>query len=492
MLPLKVKFNLSSFIIAHKDGSRETFDSSLADAYASLKDGDIVAYSNLGKPYQDTPFMSWVPVIIDADNLHDARPVIRQLSKEHALAVGRLSSKQVVLAFPLNRNFPVAGSDRLDYMMVYQALLSYYAGVVKTTAKDAGVELKVHRMPFLTTPASETVNPVQEALRFTKANASLKEELGKAKHVNDTKRVAELKKALSTSTIPTSPKMNPFQMMDRFMSHGDYNRTLIVSKAIHYSCLTRSFVSNFNHNLNYANAVNSEVEHLLFSLVKAVYLHYQKDTKEAENTLRDMGKTVERMNPYDGSWDTSFEELVQEPYQVYGLKQEWSLKFHDSKTWIVPTETLMKMIRADISDIKKPNIRMITVGKKDEKKRPKAEMVSNYQLEIVNPRICGHSLAYNRVSKQIEFLHAIDTQYVHARYEKRDDDGTVTDVDRNRAFPLDDKVIGQIETGLEQVEGNVISQHGMLKAITAVAQQNSYDPVSSYIDSLPAGTAKNA
>lgn len=133
---------------------------------------------------------------------------------------------------------------------------------------------------------------------------------------------------------------------------------------------------------------------------------------------------------------------------------------------------------------------MITVGKKDEKKRPKAGMVSNYQLEIVNPRICGHSLAYNRVSKQIEFLHAIDTQYVHARYEKRDDDGTVTDVDRNRAFPLDDKVIGQIETGLEQVEGNVISQHGMLKAITAVAQQNSYDPVSSYIDSLPAWDGK--
>ena len=64
MLPLKVKFNLSSFIIAHKDGSRETFDISLADAYASLKDGDIVAYSNLGKPYQDTPFMSWAPSLL--------------------------------------------------------------------------------------------------------------------------------------------------------------------------------------------------------------------------------------------------------------------------------------------------------------------------------------------------------------------------------------------------------------------------------------------
>ena len=114
MLPLDVKFNLNSFVIMHADESRDIFDGSLSDAYSSLKDGDMVAYSNLGPNYVRPPYMSWVPVIVDAKNLHDIRPAIRKLSSKQALAVGRLSNKQVVLVFPLNRNFKVNGSDKLN------------------------------------------------------------------------------------------------------------------------------------------------------------------------------------------------------------------------------------------------------------------------------------------------------------------------------------------------------------------------------------------
>lgn len=485
MLPLETKFKLNSFVISHADGTTDTFDGSLSDAYASLNDGDSLAYSNLGKKYQGKSFMSWVPVIVDAENLHGIRPIIRKLSKEHGLAVGRLSPKQVVIVFPLDRNVPVAGSDTIDYQTIYQSLLSYFDGVMKNTAKEADVNLTVHRAPYLLTPSSESIHLVQDALGIARANVSLRQEIADDKHKNGGKRVAELQKAISD--ISTNPKLKQFKMMEKFLGNASDERTLEVSKAIHYSALTTSFFNGGNG--AYRQRVNSETEHQLFLLVKAVYLYNHKNDKNAKNTLAEMGRTVERLNPYDGSWSTHFEELTQNPYEVYGLKKDWSLNFHDGYPWIVPTDTLMKMLRADISGIEKPQISMIMTGS-DKDRHPKAGMTSNYQIEITDPRICGHALAYNRVSKQVVFLHAIDTRFVHARYEEKDPDGTVTAVDRHRAFPLTDAVIGQIRTGLEQIEGNVINKSSMLEAISTVARQNSYDPVSSYIDALPAWDGK--
>lgn len=505
MLPLKVKFNLNSFTIAHKDGSSEVFDGSLADAYASLKDGDSISYSDLGDKYKKTPYMSWVPVIIDAENMHDVRPVIRKLSKEHGLAVGRLSSKQVVLIFPLDRSFPVAGNDVTDYRTVYQSLLSYYAGVVKNTAKDAGVDLKVHRMPFLKTPKSEPYAFLQKVMRSAayyaelkhdvkayKHNATLYENKGKhdeAKTYKDkADQAAKQIKHISDHLleIPYQPVWKYAQML---VGNGNDEHMQYILNSLQYSYVAKHL---YDHEAFPDNDQNEEREwakeetyNQISTILYKAYTSLDKSDEERDKHFNSLlRKAVASIHPYDGSWNVDFADVIPEPDSEYGLKQEWGLKFHDGHQWVVPTDTLMKMLRADISGIKRPAINMITTGD-GKHKHVKAGMTSNYQLELVDPRICGHSLAYNRVSKQIEFLHAIDTQYVHARYTKRDDDGDVSYVDRNRAFPLDDDAIAQIKTGLEQVEGNVVNKSSMLEAISTVARQNAYDPVSSYIDSLP-------
>ena len=511
MLPSNVKFNLNSFIISHNDGSRDTFDGSLSDAYASLKDGDRVAYSNLGDKYQGKPFMSWVPVIIDAENLHGIRPVVRKLSKEHALAVGRLSSKQVVLVFPLDRNFPVQGNDLTDYQTVYQALLSYYAGVVKNTAKDAGVKNKVHRAQFLKTPKSDPYGFLQAIMLRAARNAQLKEEAKVAKRTatlasnkdktdransyaakadQARKKIKHISEHLLE--LPYQPVCKYAQML---VGTGSDDQMQCILNSLQYSYVAKHFYDHDsfpdNDQIEEREWAKEETYEEISSIIYKAYLALDPSDKDRDKHFSTLlRKAVANIHPYDGSWSTDFADVTPEPDTQYGLKQEWKLNFHDGEPWITPTDALMKMIRADISDIKKPNIHMITTGE-GKHKRPKAGMTSNYQLELVDPRICGHSLAYNRVSKQVEFLHAIDTQYIHARYEERDDDGTITNVDRNRAFPLSDDTIAQIKTGLEQVEGNVVNKSSMLEAISAVAKQNSYDPVKSYIYALPAWDGKD-
>lgn len=510
MLPLETKFNLNSFIISHKDGSHDTFDGSLADAYASLKDGDMVAYSNLGGKYQGKSFMSWVPVIIDAENMHDVRPVIRKLSKDHGLAVGRLSSKQVVLIFPLDRNFPVAGNDITDYWTVYQSLLAYYSGVVKNTAKDTGVDLKVHRMPFLKTPKSDPYDFLQTIMRTTAHNANLKADirLYGAKRSNASKNgetdivkqyeaeIAKAKKGIKHVSehlmdLPYQPTYKYAQML---VGAGYDEQMQYILNSMQFSYVSEHFCDptfSGNENNQRREWASEETYKEISAIIYKAYMELDPSDKERGkhfDTL--LHKSVATIHPYDGSWSTDFADVTPEPDTQYGLKQEWKLNFYDGKPWITPTDALMKMIRADISGIKKPNIKMIMTGS-DKHPRPKAGMTSNYQLELVSPKICGHALAYNKVSKQVEFLHAIDTQYVHARYEERDDDGMVTSVDRNRAFPLTDGIIAQIKTGLEQVEGNVVNKSSMLEAISTVAKQNSYDPVKSYIDALPQWDGKD-
>lgn len=509
MLPLKVKFNLNSFVISHKDGTTDTFDGTISDAYASLKEGDMVAYSNLGGKYEGKPFMSWAPVIVDAENLHGIRPIIRKISKHHALAVGRISPKQIVLIFPLDRNFPVAGNDVTDYRTVYQALLSYYTGVVKNMAKDSGIDLKVHRAPFLKTPKSDPYSFLQTIMRTTSHNAILKADIrvyyakrreASKNHEDDIVKkyeaeIAKAKKGIKRVSehlmdLPYQPVYKYAQML---VGAGSDDQMQYILNSMQFSYVSGHFCDpafSGNGNIKRREDAADETYKEVSAIIYKAYMEIDPSNKDRDKHFDHLlNNAVSTVHPYDGSWTIDFADVTPEPYTQYGLKKDWKLNFHDGKPWVTPTDTLMKMIRADISDIKKPNIKMIMTG--DGKRRhPKSGMVSNYQLEIVSPRICGHSLAYNLVSKQVEFLHAIDTEYVHAQYEKRDNDGTITAVDRNRAFPLDDKVIGQIETGLEQIEGNVISQHAMLKAITAVAQQNSYDPVSSYINALPAWDGK--
>lgn len=511
MLPLKVKFNLNSFIISHKDVSRDTFDGSLSDAYASLKDGDMVSYSNLGKKYQHQNYMSWVPVIIDAKNLHDVRPVIRKLSKEHGLAVGRLSSKQVVLVFPLDRNFPAQGHDRLDYLTVYQALLSYYTSVVKNTAKDAKIALTVHRAPFLKTPKSDPYAFLQTVMLSAARNAQLKEEVKVYKHnatlasnkghadkaslyTSEAAQAQEKIKHISEHLLEL-PYQPVYKLAQMLVGDGSDDQMQYVLKSMQFSYVAKHFYDyeSFppgNEHVEEREWAKEETYKEISSIIYKAYMALDPSSKDRDkhfNTL--LREAVTTVHPYDGSWDVEFADVTPEPATEYGLRKEWKLHFHDGKPWITPTDALMKMIRADVSGIKKHSIKMVMTGS-EKHPHPKAGMTSNYQLEIVNPRICGHSLAYNRVSKQVEFLHAIDTQYIHARYEERDDDGTVTAVDRNRAFPLSDITIAQIKTGLEQVEGNVVNKSSMLEAISAVARQNGYDPVKSYIDALPAWDGK--
>lgn len=510
MLPLETKFKLNSFTISHKDGSRDTFDGSLSDAYASLKEGDSLAYSNLGKKYQRKNFMSWVPVIIDAENLHDVRPVIRKLSKDHALAVGRLSSKQIVLIFPLDRNFPVAGNDVTDYRTVYQALLSYYTGVVKNTAKDSGVDLKVHRMPFLKTPKSDPYSFLQTIMRTTANNANLKadirvyyakrREASKNKEADIVKQyeaeIAKAKKGIKhvSEHLMELPYQPVYKYAQMIVGAGSDEQMQYILNSMQFSYVSGHFCDpafSGNGNIKRREDAADETYKEVSAIIYKAYMEIDPSNKDRDKHFDSLlNKAVTSIHPYDGSWSVDFADVTPEPYTQYGLKKDWKLNFHDGKTWITPTDALMKMIRADISDIKKPNIKMIMTGP-EKHPRPKAGMTSNYQLELVSPKICGHSLAYNRVSKQVEFLHAIDTQYVHARYEERDDDGMVTSVDRNRAFPLTDGIIAQIKTGLEQVEGNVVNKSSMLEAISTVAKQNSYDPVKSYIDALPQWDGKD-
>lgn len=510
MLPLKVKFNLNSFVISHKDGSHDTFDGSLSDAYSSLKDGDSLAYSNLGKKYQRKNFMSWVPVIIDAENLHDVRPVIRKLSKEHGLAVGRLSSKQVVLIFPLDRNFPVAGNDMTDYRTVYQSLLSYFSGVVKNTAKDSGVELSVHRAPFLKTPESDPYSFLQTIMRTTANNANLKadirvyyakrREASKNNEADIVKQyedeIAKAKKGIKhvSEHLMDLPYQPVYKYAKMLVGACSDDQMQYILNSMQFSYVSGHFCEpafSGNGNIKRREDAADETYKEVSAIIYKAYIALDPDNKDRDKHFDYLlNKAVTSIHPYDGSWSIDFADVTPEPYTQYGLKKDWKLNFHDGKTWITPTDALMKMIRADISNIKKPNIHLITTGE-GKHKHTKAGMTSNYQLELVSPKICGHSLAYNKVSKQVEFLHAIDTQYVHARYEERDEDGTVTGTDRNRAFPLNDDIIAQIKTGLEQVESNVVNKSSMLEAISSVARQNSYDPVKSYIDALPQWDGKD-
>ncbi|MCI1926250.1 MAG: virulence-associated E family protein [[Lactobacillus] timonensis] len=484
MLPLDVKFNLNSFVIAYAGGRRDTFDGLLSDAYASLKDGDMVAYSNLGPNYVHPPYMSWVPVIVDAENLHDIRPAIRKLSSKHSLAVGRISNKQVVLIFPLNRNFKVNGSDKLNYQTTYQALLSYFVGVVKNAAKDADIKLSVHQMPYLQTPSSDGVALVSNAKSNAYVNVRTKEDLKAARDKNDTKEVARLKNAFPQ--LSSHPRSRSYKYMHKLMSNGDDDRTLFVLKALQYSHITSSMMNKADKKLSAAkrNQLNAETYKQLYTLVYEVYLADNKGNKDAEDTFNELSKNATQNIHKYGRWTIHFEDITPDPSQVYGLRKEWSLKFHDGASWIVPTDTLIRMLRADVSDVKKPNLNLIMVGK-DKNRHPHAGMVSNYEIEITDPRICGNVLAFNRISKKVEFLHAFDTEFVHGQYEERDDDGNVTKVDRSRAFHLDDSLLTQIMTGLEQVEMQSVDKSKVLQAISAVAHNNAYDPVTNYIDALP-------
>lgn len=441
-LTLDEQFNLTSYRLM-TGGKPSVFKGSLKEAYESLGSRGVIAGVSL--PHRKATFMSWVPVLVQVDNLHDLRPLVRKLSKNNALAYGRYDDKNAIIFYPIDRNIKVLCAPDNSFKTVWQSLLCYFQSITQNAADAASFTGEVSRMPYLQSGAI-LVN-----------RAHTQDGLGVVKDAN-----------FKNSKLAA----DSFELASQLWGDGNEKQASRVLCAIQ-----RWYYAKLREENQDKDSSEDFAAQQLFSLFEQV----DKDQGDHPGRVSfdDLKRHAQSIQSIEGVEKTLASEkltdLVVEPYSLYGLKTSYSLTFTDGNRWTIPTTTLMKMSHDDASDSSAVTLKMIRRTRGKDAGKPVPGIITNYVLELTDPRVCGNALTYNNLTKRPQLSHALHTEYIHTS----DNESFAQPVD------LHDGLTAQIEMALEMMECQATTHKKVVQAIGQAARRRAYDPVRDYLQALP-------
>lgn len=447
-LTLEQRFNLDSYRVI-TGGKPSVFKGSLTDAYNSLDRRGVVAGASL--PHRKATFMSWVPVLVQVDNLHDLRPLVRKLSKQHALAYGRYDDENAIIIFPIDRNIKVNFSPDDSYKTVWQSLLCYFQAITKKSADAASFTGKIARMPYLRSGAT----------------------LVKRAHTQDGLLTHKDAKFKNPELVADSHALASQLWGDG--NEKQANRVL--------SSVQRWYFAKLREN-NSGNDANED-----FAAQQLFDLFEQVDKAQGKHEDRpafdDLKRHAQSIQSIEGVEKTlsgeNLTDMVVSPDRLYGLKDSYRLTFTDGSRWTIPTTTLMHMAHDDASDSSAVSLRMVRRTRGKDAGKPVPGIITNYVLELTDPRVCGTALTYNNLTKRPQLSHSLHTEYIH------------TSDNENFAQPVDlhDGLTAQIEMAPEMMEGQATTHKKVVQAIGQAARRRAYDPARDYLQALPKWDGKD-
>lgn len=447
-LTLDEQFNLTSYRLM-TGGKYSVFKGSLKEAYESLDSRGVVAGASL--PHHKDNYMSWIPVLVKVDNLHDLRPLVRKLSKNNALAYGRYDDKNAIIFYPIDRNVKVLCSSDSSYQTIWQSLLCYFQAITKNAAGDSSFTGEVSRMPYLRSGAI-LVN-----------RAHTQDGLGVVKDAN-----------FKNSKLAA----DSFELASQLWGDGDEQQASRVLKAVQ-----RWYYAKLRENNENATSDEDFAAQQLFDLFEQV------DKNQGDHSDRpsfdELKKKAQSIPTVEGVEKTlsgeKLSDMTVSPDTLYGIKASYSLTFADGSRWTIPTTTLMHMAHDDASDSSAVALKMVRRTRGKDAGKPLPGIITNYVLELTDPRVCGTALTYNNLTKRPQMSHALHTEYIH------------TSDSENFAQPVDlhDGLTAQIEMALEMLEGQATTHKKVVQAIGQAARRRAYDPVRDYLQALPKWDGKD-
>lgn len=441
-LTLTETFKLDDYRVV-TGGKPSVSKGTLYEVYNSLGDRGVIAGASL--PHHKETFMSWVPVLVSVDNLHDLRPLVRKLSKKHALAYGRYDSKHAILIFPIDRNIKVLCAPNTSYQTVWQSLLCYFKAITQKTAKESSFTSKITRMPYLRSGATLVKRAhTQDGLGVVKDAQFKNAELAADSH----------------------------QLASQLWGDGDEKQASRVLCAIQ-----RWYYAKLRENNNDKDADEDFASQQLFDLFEEVDKAQGKH--EGRPSFEDIKRHAQSIQSIEGVEKTlsgeKLTDLIVSPFSLYGLKASYNLTFTDGSRWTIPTTTLMHMSHDDASDSSAVALRMVRRTRGKDAGKPLPGIITNYVLELTDPRVCGTALTYNNLTKRPQLSHPLHTEYIHTS----DNESFAQPVD------LHDGLTAQIEMALEMMEGQATTHKKVVQAIGQAARRRAYDPVRDYLQALP-------
>lgn len=447
-LTLEQQFDLTNYRVMN-GGKPSAFKGSLADAYNSLSDQGVIAGASL--PHHKDTYMSWVPVLVQVDNMHDLRPLVRKLSKQHSLSYGRYDSEHAILLFPIDRNVKVNCAPDNSYKTVWQSLLCYFQSITQKTADDASFSGKISRMTYLRSGATLVKRAyTQDGLGVLKDSKFKNDELAADSH----------------------------QLATQLWGDGDEaqaNRVLSAIQRWYYVKIREA--NKTDKSFRAKGDDNDFAAQQLFDLFEQV----DKDQGDHPNrpSFEDLKHHAKSIPTIEGVEKTlsgeKLTDMVVSPDSLYGLNASYRLTFTEGSRWTIPTTTLMKMSHDDASDSSAVALKMVRRKRGKSAGEPVPGVVTNYVIEIMRPDVCGTALTYNKLTKRPQLSHALHTQYL----------STDSDDDFSQPVDLDDGLTTQVEMALEMLEEQATTHKKVKQAIGQAARRRSYDPVLDYLRALP-------
>lgn len=447
-LTLTETFKLDAYRVI-TGGQPSVSKGTLSEVYNSLGDRGVIAGASL--PHHKETFMSWIPVLVEVDNLHALRPLVRKLSKKHALAYGRYDSEHAILFFPIDRNVKVNCAPDDSYKTVWQSLLCYFKAITQKTAKESSFTGKITRMPYLRSGATLV------------KRAHTQDGLGV---VND----AQFKNAELAA--------DSHQLASQLWGDGDEKQASRVLAAIQ-----RWYFAELREKNQDKDGAEDFAAQQLFDLFEQV------DKDQGSNpdrpSFEDLKRNAQSIQSIEGVENTlsgeKLTDMVVSPDSLYGLKDSYRLTFTEGIRWTVPTTTLMHMAHDDASDSSAVSLRMIRRTRGKDAGKPVPGIITNYVLELTSNRVCGTALTYNALTKRPQLSHSIHTEYIHTSENE-----TFT-----QPVDLHDGLEAQIEMALEMVEMQATTHKKVKQAIGQAARRRAYDPVRDYLQALPKWDGKD-
>ena len=447
-LTLDEQFKLDAYRVI-TGGKPSVSKGTLPEIYKDLDSRGVIAGASL--PHHKSTFMSWIPVLVEVNNMHELRPLVRKLSKNHALAYGRYDDKNAIIFYPIDRNIKVLCAPDDSYKTIWQSLLCYFQAITQNAADAASFTGKVSRMPYLRSGAI-LVNRAhtQDGLLEHKDAKFKNPEL-----VADSRELAE--------------------QLWGDGSEKQANRVL--------SAVQRWYFAKLRENNSGNDADEDFAAQQLFDLFEQV----DKDQGDHPGRVSfdDLKRHAQSIQSIEGVEKTlsgeKLTDLIVSPFNLYGLKASYKLTFTEGIRWTVPTTTLMHIVHDDASDSSAVSLRMIRRTRGKDAGKPVPGIITNYVLELTSPRVCGTALTYNALTKRPQLSHSIHTEYIHTSENE-----TFT-----QPVDLHDGLEAQIEMALEMVEGQATTHKKVKQAIGQAARRRAYDPVRDYLQALPKWDGKD-
>lgn len=447
-LTLEQQFDLTNYRVMN-GGKPSVSKGTLSEIYKELDSRGVVAGTSL--PHHKDTYMSWIPVLVSVDNLHQLRPLVRKLSKQHALAYGRYDDENAIIIFPIDRNIKVNCAPDDSYNTIWQSLLCYFQAITKKASDAASFTGKITRMPYLRSGAI----------------------LVKRAHTQDGLLTHKDAKFKNPELVADS-----HALASQLWGDGDEKQASRVLAAVQ-----RWYYTKLRENNENATSDEDFAAQQLFKIFEEVDKAQGKH--EGRPSFEDLKRHAQSIQSIEGVEKTlsgeKLTDLIVSPFSLYGLKASYNLTFTDGSRWTIPTTTLMHMAHDDASDSSAVALRMVRRTRGKDAGKPLPGIITNYVLELTDPRVCGTALTYNNLTKRPQLSHALHTEYIHTS----DSESFAQPVD------LHDGLTAQIEMALEMMEGQATTHKKVVQAIGQAARRRAYDPVRDYLQALPKWDGKD-